>query len=280
MCGGSTVYEYEISQVSGATSYTWTGPTGVVFSDGLGHSGNPLTFAGQNSAGEWEVYTTFPSGFVSGNISVYASNACGNGTSTSLAVQAKPNTPGTITGSTSVCKSNTSKVYSIVAVPGATSYTWTITGGAQFVGSTTGTSVTVKYTTASSTSATLSVKANNGCGSSGAKTLAITVNLSCKADDESVATVYTKDASAFSLISAYPNPTSGNITVSFVSASENKYALKVADVLGKELMIRSLVSVTGDNSETLNLVGLPAGVYFLSMVVDGSIEHSEKIIIQ
>ncbi|MEI7802162.1 MAG: T9SS type A sorting domain-containing protein, partial [Bacteroidota bacterium] len=276
VCGGST-YEYEIYQSSGATSYTWTAPTGCTISDGLGHSGNPLTFQGQNAANEWEVYILFPSGFVSGSVTVQANNACGSSTANTLAVQSKPNTPGTISGSTSVCKSNTSKVYSIAAVTGATSYTWTITGGAQFVGSSTGASVTVKYTNATSTSATLSVKANNACGSSAAKTLAITVNLGCR-DDESV--TVENNLSAISDLNLYPNPTSGNVQITFVSVQETEYTIKVVDLLGKEISKEIFTAVEGNNLANLDLSNLSKGLYFVSVIVEGEEIKTMRLAIQ
>ncbi|MCX6274501.1 MAG: MBG domain-containing protein [Bacteroidetes bacterium] len=173
VCGGTTIYEYEINQIPAAATYTWSAPAGCVISDGLGHSGNPLTFAGQNAAGEWEVYVTFPSSFVSGNVSVYATNACGNSPATTLAVQSKPNTPGTITGPTSnVCRKS-GQVYSVAAVAGATSYTWTVPSGATISGSSTGNSISVNYGNSFTGSGNITVKANNGCGSSALSTLPV-----------------------------------------------------------------------------------------------------------
>ena len=142
-------------------------------SDGLGHSGNPLTFAGQNAAGEWEVYITFPASFVSGNVSVFATNSCGNSPVTTLAVQSKPNTPGAITGPTSnVCRKS-GQVYSVAAVAGATSYTWTVPYGASISGSSSGSSVNVTFGNSFTGSGNITVKANNGCGSSAVSTLAV-----------------------------------------------------------------------------------------------------------
>lgn len=81
-----------------------------------------------------------------------------------------PAQPGTITGSASVC-AGSSQTYTIAAVTGATSYTWTLPGG--WTGTSTTASIT---TTVGSTGGTISVTANNTCGSSTAQTLAVTVN--------------------------------------------------------------------------------------------------------
>lgn len=73
-----------------------------------------------------------------------------------------------------ICAGQTGAIYSVPAVSGATSYTWTYSGtGATF--SSTTDSVTIAYGS-TATSGTLSVTANAGCGSSTARTSAITVN--------------------------------------------------------------------------------------------------------
>jgi uncharacterized repeat protein (TIGR02543 family) len=83
----------------------------------------------------------------------------------------KPATPGTISGSNSVCPS-TSVTYTIAAVAGATSYTWTAPTNATLVSAQGGTSMTVSYASAF-TSGTLKVKANNCSGASSNKSLSV-----------------------------------------------------------------------------------------------------------
>ena len=78
--------------------------------------------------------------------------------------------PGTITGAATVCAGST-LTYTIAAVTGATSYTWTLPNG--WTGTSSTNSITV---TVGSTGGTLSVVANNNCGASQAQTLNITVN--------------------------------------------------------------------------------------------------------
>jgi uncharacterized repeat protein (TIGR02543 family) len=83
----------------------------------------------------------------------------------------KPATPGTISGSASVCPS-TSVTYTIAAVTGATSYTWTAPTNATLASAQGGTSMTVSYASAF-TSGTLKVKANNCSGASSNKSLSV-----------------------------------------------------------------------------------------------------------
>jgi len=152
VCQGSS-QTYSIVAVSGATTYTWTLPSGW--------TGSSTT----NSI------TVTPSSF-SGNISVTANNSCGSSSAQSLAVTATalPAQPGTLSGSTTICQGS-SQTYSIVAVSGATSYTWTLPSG--WTGSSTTNSIT---TNAGTTGGTISVKANNSCGSGSPQTLAVTIN--------------------------------------------------------------------------------------------------------
>jgi hypothetical protein len=75
---------------------------------------------------------------------------------------------------TPVCQGQNNVVYTVPAVSGATSYTWSYSGtGASITGTTN--SVSVNFAN-NATSGTLSVTANNGCGSSTARTTAIVVN--------------------------------------------------------------------------------------------------------
>ncbi len=139
--------------MSGATSYTWTLPSGW--------SGTSAT----NSI-------TTTAGITGGTITVTANNSCGSSTSQTLTivVNTAPATPGTISGTALIC-SGSSNTYSIVSVSGATSYTWALPTGW------TGTSTTTTInTTANTSSGNVTVTANNGCGSSTAQTMAVTVN--------------------------------------------------------------------------------------------------------
>ncbi len=80
-----------------------------------------------------------------------------------------PAQPGAISGNTPVCQSTTN-TYSIAAVSGATSYTWTLPAG--WSGSSTATSITA---TSGAAGGTISVKANNSCGAGTAQTKSVSV---------------------------------------------------------------------------------------------------------
>ncbi|MEY5034888.1 MAG: hypothetical protein RL447_1266, partial [Bacteroidota bacterium] len=135
------------------------------------------------SGGPYQSSTTF-SGLVPGSYFIVAKNSLGcPGPATNFTVLAQPvtpATPGTVNGQTTVSP-GTPVTYSVAPVAGATSYTWTLPSG--WVGSSTTNSITV---TTSTNSGTVSVVANaNGC-TSGASTLAVTVNLITDSDGDGI----------------------------------------------------------------------------------------------
>jgi len=162
---GQTATPYSVVLVNGATTYTWTAPGGASISSGQGTNA---------------ILVDFGCGATNGNISVTASNACiGAGTPSTKAItlNGTMTQPGTITGLASVPQGKTGVTYSIAAVPGGTSYTWSYTGTGATIASGQGTtSITADYA-CSSTSGNISVTAGNTCiGPSIAKTLAVTIN--------------------------------------------------------------------------------------------------------
>ncbi|HNT19496.1 MAG TPA: T9SS type A sorting domain-containing protein [Saprospiraceae bacterium] len=152
VCSGSP-NTYSVGPVNGATSYTWSLPGGW---SGTSVTNTINTFAGPNN----------------GNITVTANNACGPSQARILTVTVNqsPSTPGLISGNTSIC-SGSNNIFSVNTVSGANSYTWVLPGGW------TGSSMTNTIsTTAGTGGGTITVMANNACGSSSVRSLAITVN--------------------------------------------------------------------------------------------------------
>lgn len=153
VCSG-TSHTYSIIAVSGATSYTWTLPSGW--------SGSSTTTS-----------INAVSGVNSGNITVTANNACGSSVASVLAVIPStgiPAQPGVISGNAAPCYSS-SQTYSIFPVAGATNYIWTTPAG--WTGTSTTTSITV---TIGNSNGNITVKASNACGTSSARTFAVTVS--------------------------------------------------------------------------------------------------------
>jgi Metallo-peptidase family M12/PKD-like domain/Secretion system C-terminal sorting domain len=158
------------SYAVGATPATLTGsPVGGTFS-GPGISGNTFSPAVAGVGGPYVILYTYTNG-----------NGCTNSANQSTTVNncTVPATPGSITtvgGASKVCPGQ-SKTYSIAAVSGATSYSWTAPTGATIVSGQGTNSINVNYTSGfTAASGTLSVIAINSCGNSLPRNLTISRN--------------------------------------------------------------------------------------------------------
>jgi len=157
VCPGD-VATYSIALVPRAASYIWTLPTGMTITSGAGT--NVITVSVNAS-------------YTGGTISVIAVNACGSSPARTKPVLLNPPAvPGVITGPAGGQCGAVGVSYSIAPVPTATSYQWTVSNGT-IVGSSTGTSISVNWST-SFTTGVVSVVAANGCGVSVPRTLSVT----------------------------------------------------------------------------------------------------------
>lgn len=169
---------YSIRKVTGATGYYWSVPTGVTITSHPAGTG----------ANDTTIVVTFGTNFVANTAIQVSSAGCNLSAPSSLTITGSIATvPGTITGATNVCEmmvsgtrpGGDSVIYTIRKVTGATSYIWTAPTNATLshpagLGAN-DTIVKVLYSS-SFVSGTLSVKSSNSCGSSSAKTLAISIS--------------------------------------------------------------------------------------------------------
>ena len=158
----STSFTYTIPAVDRATSYKWS------FTEATPNA----TIAATSST---SATVTFGAGFTGATLNVVASNAYGDSPKRSISIQvgSAPAQPGVISASNSVVCQGSSRTYSIASVSGASSYVWSYTGtGATF--SSTGTSAQVTYG-ASVTGGEFRVQAVGACGTSTARTIAVSV---------------------------------------------------------------------------------------------------------
>lgn len=146
VCGGQSVV-YTVPSHPSVTNYVWTAPAGC-------------TITGQ---GTTQVTITFPAGYIYGNVNVQYANGCVISTVRSLAVRSVPATPLPVAGMhAGLCNGSTS--YSIPYVPGTTSYTWSITGGASITAGQGSDTVTASFPLNYNTGK-ICVYASNICGS-------------------------------------------------------------------------------------------------------------------
>jgi hypothetical protein len=222
---------YSVIAVAGDSSYTWTLPSGW--------SGTSTTNSISVTAGN--------SG---GTISVQANNTCGSGAIQSLLVNTSqvPAQPGIITGSASPCV-NSSQTYSVSAVAGATSYTWTLPSG--WSGTSTTNSITV---TVGNTTGSVSVKANNNCGSSANQNLPVTPGP----------------------VPAQPGTISGNTSVT--SGQTTNYSIiTVPNTTGYTWLLSGGGTVTaGQNTNAISITWSTQGSYFLTVKAVNNCGNSDS----
>ncbi|MEO8151289.1 MAG: proprotein convertase P-domain-containing protein [Bacteroidia bacterium] len=243
VCGGIGV-PYSVTNVAGIT-YNWT------------NSNSNATISG--GQGTSSITADFGAGYVTGNLKVTAGNGCGTSAVRLLTVKTIPAMPGDITGATTVCANQAGVPYSIVPVASATNYTWFAPVGSKINDGvvtsttaslvTTASAITVNYKT---TAGNVKVRANNSCGSSPYKTMAITFN--CREFDEHAID-----------ITLYPNPAGDEVTVSFNATNELPFIIKVNDILGKTLIMKNGISQKGENNYKLSLDKIQSGVYLVEI---------------
>jgi hypothetical protein len=158
---------YTVSSIPNATAYTWSVPSGMFITGGQGT---------QTITIQWTAAGINPG--IIGNVSVIASNACGAGPASTLAVAlttVKPVTPGSVSGPTKLCPGDAG-VYSVAPVARASYYSWTVPAGVTIVGSSSGNIINVTVD-GSFTGGTISVSAGNPCGDGPVRTRAVSLNL-------------------------------------------------------------------------------------------------------
>ncbi|MFN8323450.1 MAG: T9SS type A sorting domain-containing protein [Chitinophagales bacterium] len=247
ICNPTTGIVYTASSVAGAASYTWTVTGGTLVS---GQGSNTIT-------------VDFPASFVSGIVSVRAVTACGvMSLIKNFAVAQRPATPGVISGPAVAC-ATTSNTYSIAAVSGATSYTWTVPAGWTITSGQGTTSVNV---TAGANAGTISVKANNNCTASTAKTLALTINPGCRiaAPEEEPLPEIGGESALMAKI--YPNPFANEFMIEFTTGNtEEKVVIHVFDMSGRLVKEELMKSETGTNLVEVKMDQEASGVYLVTL---------------
>lgn len=150
VCAGAQGISYSVDPIANATSYNWTLPPGAIIAGGAGT--NNITVDFSESA-------------ASGNITVWGTNSCGNGASSSkyIWIDPLPGAAGQITGNTMICKPQTGVTYSVNAIPYATGYSWSVPPGATITGGSNTNVITVDFDITSQ-SGVVTVFGTNSCG--------------------------------------------------------------------------------------------------------------------
>jgi hypothetical protein len=144
LCANTSGVAYSVNAVPLATGYIWTVPSGATIVSG---------------ANTTSITVDYPITAISGNVTVAATNSCGNGLESSLLVAVNALPSPTISGTVTVCN-GTSEVYT--TEPGMTSYNWSVVGGTITAGAGTN-SITVTWNTVGTQSLSVNYTTLSGC---------------------------------------------------------------------------------------------------------------------
>ena len=78
-------------------------------------------------------------------------------------------------------------------------------------------------------------------------------------------------------ITAFPNPTSGKITLQFKGEAVPT-TVRLTDALGKILMTEKLTDFSGEYNDNINLSNYPSGLYNITIIQNGK-SYSERIMV-
>ena len=260
VCSSSSNQQtYCVAQDPNVSSYTWA----------IKGGGNPsLTIVSGN--GSNCVVVNVPAGYNGGQeLAVKGVNCKDVSSERKLSIKSAssvPSQPSSISGNSYACKSEKAKSYSTGTSSNASSYNWTITGGASIASGQGTQNVKVDLRGSTTSSVTLSVTASNGCGTSIPQIKSINVILNCRLGVENEEIETNK---FFYEFTAYPNPTTDKVTVSFTSESGAAGILKLVDMTGRELISNNFSIEQGLNSREINLDNIATGLYLITIIAEG-----------
>jgi len=238
---------YSVANITGATSYVWSVPSGAVINSGQGTT---------------TINVSFGTSANSGNISVYGTNISGNGAASNLAitVNSVPATPAAPVGPSQVDITNTpTSNYTTTSV--ADSYVWQLNpASAGTISGSTSTSQVTWNPTFTGT-AEISVKGLNSCGESAWSPVNTTqvINTTGIAETPTDIRVISE--------------TGGNLSL-IMNAAVNQANVKLFDISGR------ILANTKIPGEGIHQIGsnLKPGVYII-LVEAGTATQKKKVMV-
>jgi uncharacterized delta-60 repeat protein len=241
------VATYSVAPVVNATSYLWTLPNGVT--DVVNNYSNTISFR-------------YPTGFVSGTVSVKAANGCGLSTARTLNVsRLAASMPGAITTKLITACSPRIYTYSIAAFPTNTNtINWTVPSGGTILSGQGTISIQVSYVN-TNVVGTVNVQSFNNCSSSTIRF--ININLpACTAVTNPVTKMDSEiDEIKNTGLQIFPNPSTALFTLKMDEISVANAEVKILDVSGRMIEV---LNTKGNKLISFGSRFLP-GVYFVQI---------------
>jgi hypothetical protein len=188
-----------------------------------------------------------------------------------------PATPSPISGTTTPCL-NSTNLYSITTVPGATSYTWQVTSTAMLsiqpasmLSGGQGTKSVEVKALALGTNLSVWVAASNACGAGRNRNLTPVTITSCVRLEDELSNID---------LQVYPNPADNNVNISFNSKVDEKYTINFVDVAGKLIMSLGGTANSEFVQQEIDLQSVEAGIYFVNVQLDSGVKQMTRIVVR
>lgn len=237
VCRNSHV-SFSVDSIPGILGYFWTVPAGVVIDSG--QTTNTL-------------YATW--GLAAGELMIEAQNICGSSPQTVkiISITPSPGPAGIISGRDTVCMDKGGYVYTVPTITAADTYIWKLPQGASIKAGEGSQAITLAFAN-NAVSGELMVSGANACDT-GSSRIKYLVLLNCSG---------IKEQTRAHFVSVFPNPTIGNINLTFNESSENVEIL-VLNMGGQVLLKQKFGDVASGISKHLDLTSLPGGIYYIKL---------------
>jgi plastocyanin len=90
----------------------------------------------------------------------------------------------------------------------------------------------------------------------------------------------TLDPNLAAALSVYPNPSRGQVTVQLTQKAGADYKLRLNNIIGQEVRMVALRPELTATGLPLDLSDLRSGVYFYSLLVDGKVASTKRLVLQ
>lgn len=81
-------------------------------------------------------------------------------------------------------------------------------------------------------------------------------------------------------LTVFPNPSQGQLTVQITGQPGQDYKLRLTNILGREVRLLALRPEQATAGLTVDLTGLPSGLYFYSLLVNDKIVSTKRLTLQ
>lgn len=232
ICGVTVDISYTVNSIANAIAYNWTVPPGAIITSG---------------AGTTSILVDYPATATSGNVTVTASNACGNGAPSPplpITVTQIPEAP-VIHQEGNLLVSNVQAgnqwFLDNNLIPGANDPTYLAQEEGEYWDK-------VIF---------------NGCASDTSNHIYVIIT--------------GIEPSNGSGISLYPNPNDGTFTLRFHQASDESYLVVIVNHLGMKMAEKQLIATQGRTEHLIDLRSMPVGIY--TILISGETKREVRKII-